>query len=299
MLPDLDQIVFIKAMNVVLISLLTLGVIGAVAAMILFVVAKKFHVFEDPRIDEVEAALPAANCGGCGFPGCRGFADACVKSDELGDLFCPVGGNDTMAKVAAILGKTAVVQAQKVAVVRCDGTCEHRPRLNEYDGVKHCFIAHNLYSGETNCSWGCLGFGDCELSCEFDAIKVNPETMIPEVDDDKCTACGACVRACPKLLIELRKKGPKSKRIYVGCRNEDKGHITKKACDVGCIGCAKCFKVCPHEAITVTNSLAFINDDICKLCRKCVEVCPTNAIKEINFPPRKPKVEPVAETVEA
>lgn len=278
-------------MNVVLISLITLGVIGAVAAIILFVVAKKFHVFEDPRIDEVEAALPAANCGGCGFPGCRGFADACVKADELGDLFCPVGGNDTMSKVAGILGKTAVAQAPKVAVVRCDGTCEHRPRYNEYDGVKHCFIAHNLYSGETNCSWGCLGFGDCELSCEFDAIKVNPVTMIPEVDDDKCTACGACVKACPKLLIELRKKGPKSRRIYVGCRNEDKGHITKKACDVGCIGCAKCFKVCPHEAITVSNNLAFINDEHCKLCRKCVEVCPTSAIKEINFPPRKVKTE--------
>lgn len=282
---------FMITMNVVLISLITLGVIGAVAAIILFVVAKKFHVFEDPRIDEVEAALPAANCGGCGFPGCRGFADACVKSDELGDLFCPVGGNDTMSKVALILGKTAIPQAPKVAVVRCDGTCEHRPRYNEYDGVKHCFIAHNLYSGETNCSWGCLGFGDCELSCEFDAIKVNPLTMIPEVDDDKCTACGACVKACPKLLIELRKKGPKGKRIYVGCRNEDKGHITKKACDVGCIGCAKCFKVCPHEAITVANNLAFIDDEVCKLCRKCVEVCPTNAIKEINFPPRKVKVE--------
>ncbi len=278
-------------MNVVLFSLLTLGVIGAIAAIILYVVAKKFYVFEDPKIDEVEAALPAANCGGCGFPGCRGFADACVKSNELGDLFCPVGGNDTMTNVAAILGKTAIAKAPTVAVVRCDGTCEHRPRNNEYDGVKHCFIAHNLYSGETNCSWGCLGFGDCEISCEFDAIKINPNTMLPEVNDDRCTSCGACVKACPKLLIEIRKKGPKGKRIYVACRNEDKGHITRKACSVGCIGCTKCQKVCPHEAITVGNSLAFIHDDKCRLCRKCVEVCPTNAIREINFPPRKLKAE--------
>lgn len=286
-------------MNLILFSLLTLGIIGAVAAVILFFVAKKFYVFEDPRIDEVEAALPAANCGGCGFPGCRGFADACVKAESLDGLLCPVGGQATMDSVASILGKTASVSAPTVAVVRCNGTCENRPRNNDYDGVKHCFIAHNLYSGETNCSFGCLGFGDCEISCQFDAIKINPETLLPEVDEDKCTSCGACVKACPKMLIELRKKGPKSRRIYVSCRNEDKGHIARKGCTVACIGCGKCEKVCPHDAITITNNLAFIHDDKCKLCRKCVEVCPTSAITELNFPPRKPKVETVESPVEA
>lgn len=280
-------------MNLIVISLLTLGIIGVVAAVVLYFVAKKFHVYEDPRIDEVEAALPAANCGGCGFPGCRGFADACVKADTLEKLNCPVGGAETMKKVADILGKTAVEQAQTIAVVRCDGTCDHRPRNNEYDGVKHCFIAHNLYSGETACSFGCLGFGDCEVSCEFDAIKVNPLTMLPEVDEDKCTACGACVKACPKLLIELRKKGPKGKRIYVSCRNEEKGAIAKKQCSVACIACTKCEQVCPHDAITINNNLAFIHDDKCKLCRKCVEVCPTSAIVEKNFPPRKSKIDEI------
>lgn len=284
-------------MNLILFSLLTLGIVGAGSAIILYFVAKKFYVYEDIRIDEVEAALPAANCGGCGFPGCRAFADACVKAETMDGLNCPVGGADTMSLVANILGREAVISAPTVAVVRCGGTCEHRPRTSEYDGVKHCFIAHNLYSGESGCSYGCLGLGDCEVSCEFDAIKVNPITRLPEVDEDKCTSCGACVRACPKTLIELRKKGPKSRRIYVSCRNEERGPIAKKNCEVACIACGKCEKVCPHDAITISNNLAFIHDDKCKLCRKCVEVCPTNAIIELNFPPRKVKeLEKVVET---
>ena len=281
-------------MNLILISLITLGLVGAISSIILFFTAQKFHVFEDTRINDVEEALPSANCGGCGFPGCRAFAEACVKAETMDGLNCPVGGAPTMENVANILGRTVVAAAPTVAVVRCGGTCDHRPRMNEYDGVQHCFIAHNLYSGETGCSFGCLGLGDCEVSCEFDAIKVNPVTKLPEVDEDKCTSCGACVKACPKLLIELRKKGPKSRRIYVSCRNEDRGPIAKKSCDVSCIACTKCEKVCPHEAITISNNLAFIHDDKCKLCRKCVEVCPTNAIVELNFPPRKPKAEEVA-----
>jgi ferredoxin len=196
-----------------------------------------------------------------------------------------------MKKVAAILGRNAVEATPKVAVVRCEGSCEHRPQQSGYDGVKRCSIAHNLYSSETACSYGCLGFGDCEASCTFDAIKMNSLTGLPEVDEEKCTSCGACVKACPKMLIEIRKKGPKSRRIYVACRNGDKGVFARKACAVGCIGCSKCEKVCQFEAITITGNLAFISDDKCRLCRKCVEVCPTNSIIELNFPPRKPKEE--------
>ncbi len=274
-------------MSVLLSAVATLGVIGAGSAAILYLVGQKFKIEEDPRIKEVEDSLPAVNCGGCGFPGCASFAAACVNAETIDDLFCPVGGQETMNRVADILGQKAPIGVKKIAVVRCSGTCESRPRTNLYDGVSNCTIASALYGGDTDCSFGCLGLGDCVESCTFDAIHINPITMLPEVIEDKCTACGACVKACPKDIIELRKQGPKSRRIYVSCVNEDKGGVAKKSCEVACIGCTKCQQVCPFEAITIKNNLAFIIDDKCRLCRKCVPVCPTNSILELNFPPKK------------
>lgn len=279
-----------------LFTILTLCVLGVLAALILYFVAQKFKVYEDPRIDEVEKMLPGANCGGCGFPGCRGMADALVKSENIDALYCPVGGSNTMKGIAAFLGKEAAEKEPQVAVVRCSGSCDKRPKTNVYNGAKRCSIAASLYSGETGCSFGCLGFGDCELACSFGAIKINPVTGLPEVDEEKCTACGACVKACPKMIIELRKKGVKNRRVFVSCVNKDKGAVTRKACSVGCIGCGKCVKTCPFGAITLENNLAYIDPAKCKLCRKCVAECPTGAIHEVNFPPRPPKA--AAETGE-
>lgn len=273
----------------ILIAVISLGVIGAVGAIILYAASKKFEVYEDPRIAQVQEVLPAANCGGCGYPGCSGFATACVGADTLEGLFCPVGGVDVMVKVAGILGKEATSADAMLAVVRCNGTCEARPKINQYDGVKSCAVASSLYGGETGCSFGCLGFGDCVDVCNFDAIFINPVTGIAEVIEDKCTSCGACVKACPKNLIELRKKGPKSRRIFVSCMNKDKGVVAKKACSNACIGCSLCFKECAFDAIKIENNLAYIDYNKCRLCRKCVDVCPTNAIHELNFPPKKEK----------
>ena len=273
--------------QIILFTIVTLVAIGAAASVILYFVAQKFKVFEDPRIDQVEAALPAANCGGCGFAGCRNFAEYLVKSKDWDNLYCPVGGNDTMSEIASLLGREAVEQTPRVAVVRCNGTPEFRPRVNEYDGAPTCAIAHSLYIGEGGCPHGCLGEGDCVDSCDFDAIHMNPVTGLPEVVDDKCTACGACVKACPRDIIELRKKNKKDRKIFVSCINEEKGGVARKNCSVACIGCSKCFKVCPYDAITMNNNLAFIDSDLCKLCRKCVPECPTDAILEIHFPPRK------------
>jgi electron transport complex protein RnfB len=275
----------------ILYTIISLSLLGAVAAIVLYFVAQRFKVFEDPRIDQVEAELPAANCGGCGYAGCRNFAETLVKAETFENLFCTVGGNETMARIAGILGREAVKQDPRVAVLRCNGTCEYRPRTSRYDGAQTCTIASALYSGETGCQFGCHGFADCIVVCNFDALHMDPVTGLPVVEDQKCTACGACVKACPRNLFELRKRWKGDKKIYVACMNEDKGGLAKKNCAVACIGCSKCFKVCPHEAIVMKNNLAFIDSYKCKLCRKCLPECPTNSIIEIGFPVKKPATE--------
>ncbi len=274
-------------MNPIIITVIILTAIGLLVSAILFVVAKKFKVEEDPRIDDVEAALPGANCGGCGSAGCRDFATKLVAMDDLGSALCPVGGSETMSKIAAILGKTVTAQAPKVAVVKCNGTCANRPKTTNYEGYPSCKVKAALYSGDTACAYGCLGCGDCTRVCKFGAIAMDPETGLPVVDESKCTGCGACSKACPKGIIELRPKGPRGLKVVVLCSSKDKGAIARKACSAACIGCGKCAKVCTHEAITVENNLAYIDADKCRLCTKCVDECPTGAIHKFNFPVKK------------
>ena len=281
--------------NTVILTVVILTVLGLLLALILFWVAKKFKVEEDPRIDEVEKVMPGANCGGCGFAGCRAFADAAVKAPNLDNQFCPVGGNETMKKVAAILGFEVAEKAPQVAVVRCNGSCENRPRVNEYDGVKSCKVKAALYSGDTLCPFGCVGCGDCVDACQFGAISMNPETGLPVVDETKCTACGACAKACPKSVIEIRNAGTTTKnnrRVFVSCVNKDKGGVARKACKAACIGCGKCQKVCKFGAITIENNLCYIDSSKCKACGQCFFECPTGAIHVVNFTPKKIEPKP-------
>lgn len=281
----------------VVLTIVTLTLLGMLSAVILFIIARKFMVFEDPRIDLVQEVLPAANCGGCGFAGCRNFAEALVSAESFEGLNCPVGGSSTMEKAASILGRTALASDPLVAVLLCNGSHAFKPRTSSYSGPADCKITHTLYSGESDCGYGCLGNGDCVRACTFGAMHMDEVSGLPVIDDAKCVACGLCVKACPRKIIELRKKAKKDSKLYVACSSHDKGAVSRKACQVSCIACNKCFKVCEFGAITIENNLAYIDASKCTFCRKCVGECPTSAILEFNFPARKAK--PVMEETES
>lgn len=283
--------------STVLITVISLTLLALLSSVILYLVAQKFKIFEDPRIDEIQAVLPSANCGGCGFAGCRNLAEAMVKADTFEGLYCPVGGAPVMAEAAKILGKEPPVIDPTVAVLKCNGTYDVRPRTTHYDGAPDCRISNSLYIGETDCSYGCLGNGDCVRACAFNAMYLDEKTGLPVIIDDKCVSCGACVKACPRKLIELRRKAKKDRKIYVACSNCDKGGPARRACKAACIACSKCVNVCRFDAIKIENNLAYINASKCTFCRKCVAECPTGAIIEVNFPVREKMAETQAETV--
>ena len=267
----------------VLTSIIVLGGIGALGAVTLNRVAKKFHVEEDPRIYDVEALLPGANCGGCGMKGCHDFAVQCVTSGSLDGFYCPSAGKEGMSKIAAYLGCTAQERMPNVAVVHCAGTKDTKTHLGaKYVGPKSCAIM-NMTAGDYDCEQSCLGCGDCTDACQFSAIKIDTAKGIAVIDAHSCTGCGQCVIRCPRHIISLRPAGLKNRRVWVACSNCQKGAITRKQCTVGCIACGKCVRICPFEAISITDNHAYIDPAKCKTCGKCVPVCPTHAIQCANM----------------
>lgn len=266
--------------DIIFISMVVLGGIALVSAVILFFAAKKFAVSEDARILEIDNILPQANCGGCGKAGCHDFANACLNSseEEFARLLCPVGGQPVMNKIAAVLGYSVVEREPTVSVLRCNGTCENAPAKVAYDGVSGCRIADRISCGLSGCPNGCLRLGDCVKACPFDALHIDEITGIPVVDEDKCTSCGVCVKICPRQLFEIRPKGKNGQRVYVACKNTQKGAQARKNCKVACIACGKCAKICPE--ISIENNLSYIpaSVDVAAHGEELAKACPTGAI---------------------
>ncbi|MBN1772280.1 MAG: RnfABCDGE type electron transport complex subunit B [Deltaproteobacteria bacterium] len=288
-------------LEAVLIPAAVLGGLGGLLAVVLLVAARKFAVYEDPLVAAVEAALPNANCGACGFAGCHDFATKIVATrDEK--MFCPPGGKDTAAKVGSLLGMAVEGRDPPVAVVMCRGSRGVANFAGEYQGLSDCRAA-TLVDGATKvCPYGCVGLGSCVKACSYDAIVIRDGVAV--VLPERCIGDGACVQACPRGIIRM---APRDVRVYVACVSHDAGAAVRKYCKVGCIGCKRCVKACAFDAIQFDRNLARVDHDKCTACGACVGTCPQKVIEEVGLvgeahakahPPPKEK-KPAAESTAA
>jgi electron transport complex protein RnfB len=249
---DIASIILWVESNPILASTLCIGGIGLVSAATLAVAHKFMGVQEDPRIQKVTDCLPGANCGGCGFAGCADYASAIVlRGTEINQ--CGPAGNDGIAAIAAVMGRTAEAAERKVAIVLCCGDDTETVRRAHYNGITDCAAAHATAGGDKGCTYGCLGYASCARVCPADAIRIEKGLAI--VDKDACISCGKCVGACPRKLIKLV---PASAEIHVLCSSKDKGPAVKKVCGTGCIGCRICTKL-SGDAITMDGTLAVVD----------------------------------------
>lgn len=261
-------------------GLVVLAALGVVFGIALAIVAAKFMVKVDPKVEQVRETLPGANCGACGFAGCMGYAEAVVGNPDVASNLCAPGKGAVAEKIAQITGKAAAKVDPKIARVFCQGGRSKSNRKFIYTGVMDCTAAVLAAGGDKSCEFGCLGYGTCMRACPFGAIKMS-EDQLPLIDPEKCTACGKCVAACPKQVIELAKA---SKAVVISCHSKDKGVDVKKKCQVGCIACGMCVRTCPVDAIKIDNNLARIDHEKCITCGLCVKKCPTSAIHDYLAP---------------
>jgi electron transport complex protein RnfB len=260
----------------ILVPVITMAGLGLIFSVGLVFAYKKLRVEEDPKVERVSEILPQANCGACGYSGCRAFAEAVAKGD-VSPNSCPVGGEEVASQIADILGVKPSEFIKKIARLHCRGTREAAKDRGIYVGISTCYASH-LVGGNKQCSYGCLGLGDCVRSCPFDAMYMGKEGL-PVVIEEKCTACGRCVDACPRNLLELH---PLSQNIMVFCRSQDRGPFARKVCQNACIACGICVRACP-DSIIMENYLAKIIDYNKIAPEKIPEIekCPTDAIARI------------------
>jgi len=245
-----------------------------VLAVVLAVADSKLKVFEDPRIDRVSDLLPGTNCGSCGLPGCRAFAEKVVAGD-IAPSGCPVGGATTAQVVADFLGVDPGKSERMIARLLCAGGSDVAIQMAEYRGHPSCRAAAAVAGGTKGCRYGCLGFGDCMDVCTFDAIRMSA-TGLPIVDFDKCTSCGDCVHICPKNLFEIV---PARQRLLVQCKSVLEGDRMLDYCRAACTACGRCAADAPAGLIKMKNNLPAINRELLNLeTPEAVSRCPTGAI---------------------
>lgn len=261
-------------MNPILIAVLIVSAIGLIAGLGLAIASKVMAVPVDEKAEEIRAALPGANCGACGFSGCDGYAAALSKGETKDTALCAPGGNDVSNEIAVITGLSAGAVVPSAAVVLCQGHNNNATVKLDYVGVQSCRMASQLFGGPKDCIYGCVGYGDCVAACPYDAIKICDG--VARINPLECRACKMCVNTCPKNLIKLMPLH--EAKAAVLCNNHDKGAVTRKECKTGCIGCMKCVKACPSEAITIDRFCAVVDFDKCTGCGECHEQCPVGAI---------------------
>ena len=263
-------------MTTILYAVLAVTVIGLVCAVLLVVAGKFMAVPVDEKFEKVRACLPGANCGACGYAGCDGYASALASGACTETTLCVPGGDTAAADVAAALGVEAGTVQKKVAFISCNGTCEKTRDKFTYEGTQTCAGAEIMFGGPGECTFGCMGFGDCQRVCQYNAICI--ENGIAHVDPRICKGCGACAKVCPNHLIHVL---PADIAYFVTCGNQEKGAMTRQRCTNGCIGCKRCEKACETGAITVNNNLASIDYEKCIGCGKCAEVCTVGCIADL------------------
>ena len=255
-------------------AVLSVGGLAILLGVILGLSAKKFAVEADPKVEQIIKFLPGANCGGCGFPGCAVFAER-VAHNEANFTGCPPAGAEGAANIAEFLGIDMIATNKRAAYVKCGGTDDSVTRNYIYDGPKSCVAASQLAAGgNKTCAYSCIGLASCQNVCPFGAIKMIDSVAV--IDKDKCTACGKCIPACPKHLIEI---APVRSKVRVLCNSRDRGKVVRENCRAGCLGCNICQKACTFGAIKVEDNVAHIDFSKCTLCMDCVAKCPSKVIK--------------------
>ena len=249
-----------------------MAALGLVFGVGLAYTLKLFGIELDPATFKILSALPGSNCGACGRTGCAAFAEA-LKKGEAETAGCVLSNEKARKSIAEILGIEYNPKVKTIAAVLCNGGMRAKDKYI-YRGIRSCKAASLIFGGQKACGFGCLGLDDCVEACPFDAISIAPDAL-PVVDPKRCTACGKCIKACPKNLFVLI---PISGEYYVKCNSTDPGNLTAGVCKSGCIACLKCEKACPIRAVKVETNLSRIDPGKCRNIGKCFEACPTKVV---------------------